>query len=111
MKTNNTFYSWIALKTQTEPSSTADKKILAFSSQYFKKEEKSFFALWKLTGAFALTAAVVLVVLINKNSSIQPGSALMSEAPEMILHYNDIELMADASRLSDADWARINGQK
>lgn len=111
MKTKNSFYSWLALKTQTEPAASVDSKILAFSSQYFQKEEKSFFAGWKLSGALALTTAAVVIILINKNPSTQPGPALMSEAPEMILHYNDIELMADASQLSDADWARINGQK
>ncbi len=111
MKTKNSFYSWLALKTQTEPSSSVDKKILAYSSQYMKNEDKSIIAVWKLSGALALTVAVVMVVMINKNPPSQPGSAIISEAPEMILNYNEIELMADASQLSDADWARINGQK
>lgn len=111
MKTKNSFYSWLALKTQTVPSAHVDSKILAYSSQYFQKEEKSFFNNWKLSGALSLTAAVVVVVMINKNQPAGSGPVIITEAPEMILHYNDMELMADASQLSDADWARIATQK
>lgn len=112
MKAKNSFYSWLALKTQIGPTATTDAKILAFSSQFLKGKKKSSFSNWKLSGSLALTAAVVLIVMINKNPSpMIPGPTLISEAPEMILHYRDIELMADASHLSDADWEKINGQK
>lgn len=104
----NTFYQWLSSRTRQEPTSNVDQKILAYSAEYFRPVEKNVFFSWKFSGAVALATVALLVVLVNKSPLQGPGNALISESPEMILNYNDIELMADASTLSDEDWARIN---
>jgi hypothetical protein len=117
MKSQHTFYSWMKLQSQKMPAENTDRKILAFSDQYFSQqkpaEEKSIFLNWKLSGFLTLATLAVVIVLMNKQPLIQKSSLVMMEndSPEMILNYKDIELMADASDLSEAEWARINSKR
>lgn len=107
MNSKNSFYSWLSLKTRKEPPLSVDKKILSYSSQYFKSEEKTAFLSWKISFATALASIALIIILMNRTPGT--GPALLTESPEMVLHYKDMELMADASNLTDEDWTHISG--
>lgn len=112
MKTN--FYSWLKSQTDKIPPSELDKNILFYSSQFFAEKaakEKTSFIHWKISGIAALASIALVLILINREGTPQPASTMITESPEMILNYNEIELMADAGALSEADWAKINGAK
>lgn len=118
MSNKYTFYGWMKNQGSIEPSAKVDKKILAYSAHYFAQNknsslEKNFFFNWKLSGFMTLATLAVVIVLMNRQPSLQKNQMTMidNESPEMILNYKDIELMADASDLSEAEWAVINGSK
>jgi hypothetical protein len=107
MNSDNSFYSWLSLKTRKGPPSSVDIKILSYSAQYFKSKEKTVFFNWKISVAAAFFSVALVILLINRTPGTRPD--LMTESPEMVLHYRDMELMADASNLTDEDWVHING--
>lgn len=112
----NNFYNWLRPLTEKAPSPAVDTKILAYSSQFFSSKEKEkvtvpFLFDWKISSIAVLASVALLVVLINKGTRPQPSLMMITESPEMVLNYNEIELMADASKLTEADWAKINGTK
>lgn len=110
MKTKTTFYSWLSENTRKQPSSKTDDKILSYAREVFKPEENPARLLnWKISGVAVFASIALVIILMNRTPVMQSGDMMLAESPEMILNYNEIELMADASQLSESDWAKING--
>lgn len=110
MKNNRTFYSWLSKATSRQPSSATDDKILAYAREAFKPEEKTMLLSWKISGIAAFASIALVITLMYRMPVVQTGDQMMAESPEMLLNYNEIELMADASQLSESDWEKINGR-
>lgn len=109
MKQQKTFYSWLSLATRKQPSQKTDDKILSYARETLKSEEKASLFNWKISGVAAFASIVLIITLMNRTPVKQTGDMMMAESPEMLLNYKEIELMADASQLSETDWAKING--
>jgi hypothetical protein len=107
------FYRWMKNNLSEQPSSTLDENILAMASKKLgSAQQSSSLAQWlkpSLTLAFGI--ALVIVINIYSNRQNEMAKAIITESPEMVLHYKDIELMADAGALSEEDWKKIEGIK
>ncbi|MDD4975242.1 MAG: hypothetical protein PHY93_12865 [Bacteriovorax sp.] len=107
---NEKFYSWMKSKIAHTPPARLDQKILMMANNKLNHRKKSF--RWMLpSGAFTASLVALISVSIYFNHHKNLNSLVLNEAPEMIFNYDKIELMADASSLSDDDWKKIEGTK
>lgn len=107
---DDSFYGHLKKETAVTTPPGIDERILLMAKKELSPSPK--YKIW-LMPATALAASLVLLLtgsmyLINKKK--QTDFVLM-EPSEMILNYDQIELMADASMLSDADWETIESVK
>ena len=104
------FYNWLKKNVNsTSPSPVLDKKILEIANA--KLEQKSHELWFYSLGSFASVVAIFLVgnLYLNQNSNVH--NFAFREAPEMISIYDNVELMADATKLSEQDWKQIEGKQ
>lgn len=102
------FYSWIKKRTTQSPPSSLDLKILSLARNEFRPVGKSF--RWTLPiNTIAASLIIFLAGSIYFQQQINNDNIVLNESLEMILNYDSIELMADASQLSEEDWRNIEG--
>ena len=109
-KKNDFFYRWFKNITEQSPPKLLDQKILIFSKEELNHSKKSIH--WIMPTS-AISFCLILFVVGNTYFLHQKNLNMLflSEAPEMILNYDNIELMADASELNADDWKKIEGSK
>lgn len=110
MKNNiDLFYRRMKENLTESPSAEIDNKILTMASKKLKPDvEPSLLSQWlKPSLAIAFSVALVIIINIKSNNRNNTNKLLLTESPEMVLNYKDIELMADAGALSEEDWKRI----
>lgn len=115
MKKNSAhFYLWIKNKTLISPSDELDAKILGIAKEKLSPSKKSaFFFGWQMKGILATFILLFMSYQINHQMNFErdSGKLVINESPEMIMNYSSIELMAEASSLSEEDWAKIERSK
>ncbi len=109
------FFEWIKKETSLTPSSQLDQKILKKVHALFPSEQK-FYNLkkWLNPGvAFALSLTFIFILNNKFHYQLLRNDQLLSlsESPEMILNYKDIELMAAVGNLSEQDWKKIEANQ
>ncbi len=82
------------------PSASLDEAILARARKELNPQ-MSFWSKWILP-AGGLVAASLLVFWLSIPSKIRPE---IVEAPELLEHYDEIELMVETSQWTEDDWA------
>ena len=106
---NDSFYEHLKIKLNQNTPKSLDQKILIIAKKELKDTNKSFN--W-IIPTFVTSVCLILFLIdfpyLFKQKS---DSFVLTESPEMILNYNNIELMADASQLSGAEWEKIEGSK
>lgn len=109
--TNNIdfFYRKMKEKLSVEPSIEVDQKILEMASRKLGANEKTFSWSVFLKPSLVLAGSALLITVINikshKHNDLE--KLVINEPAEMVLNYNNIELMADAGSLSEEDWKKI----
>jgi quinol-cytochrome oxidoreductase complex cytochrome b subunit len=107
---NDSFYGQLKIKINQTPPKSLDQKILMIAKKELNDNKKSFD--WMMTTILASACIIVFLVgypyLMNRKPH---DSYVFTEAPEMILNYNNRELMADATKLNASDWEKIEGSK
>lgn len=109
-KQNEKFYGWMKKSTTLSVPSTLDDKILSLAQAEFRPHKKSLN--WALPLSAVAASFIIFLagsIYLKQQSSI--NELAFNESPEMILNYDNIELMADASLLSDEDWKNIEGME
>ena len=107
---NQDFYQWLKPKLDKKPSATLDQRILLMASQKMQVQTASHRSRWTISLGFVLATAIIIFSVNSKfNQQKDLNKLVLNETPDMILNYENIELMADSAKLSDADWDRIEG--
>jgi hypothetical protein len=87
-----------------------DQKILLIAKKKMAKDKVA--KPWiVLTSAIAACLIIFLTSNTYINQQKKMSSIVMTEAPEMILNFDQIELMADSSGLSESEWQKVEGSK
>jgi hypothetical protein len=102
---NNNFKNWIAPKIQKKTSSNLDARIFK-QAESLMIHEKNYFNLGLSVAAFAMFA--ILILNVGRLEKKEMNTLSYIESPDLITHYNEIELMANADQLDDSDWNNIN---
>lgn len=105
-KNDGFFYHWIKKQTTQVPPKYLDEKISSMAREKLiplKKDSK--IIRWQLSGAFATVAILFFTIMASQKNEMN------NESAEMIMNYNTIELMSEASSLSEEEWAQIEGVK
>ena len=108
---NDNFYSCLKGRGAQVPPASLDQKILMIAKKELKHSRKSFN--WIIPTS-VVTGCLIIFFTYSTYSNQQKNLnkyVLLNEAPEMILNYDKIELMADSSQLSDDDWKKVEGRK
>lgn len=107
------FYRWMKNNLSEKPSSQLDKNILAMAEKELGSGAQSSSSTQWLKPGLTLAFGITLVIVVNiyTNRRYESGKTIITESPEMVLHYKEIELMADAGALSEEDWKKIEGTK
>lgn len=103
------FYNWLREKhTTSQFPSLLDDKILKLAQDHLRK--KSQYKLWVLPVSASATLFVIIFFSnFYFNQEKNKSNFGLIESPEMVLLYENIELMADATKLSDSEWKKIEG--
>ncbi|MDO9181897.1 MAG: hypothetical protein Q7U04_05795 [Bacteriovorax sp.] len=110
MKKDNNFYQWAKTKTSFPPTKVIDYKISLMAREHLASPKSNIFSRWlPITLSLAATALVILTFNIYNSKKID--SQAFTESPEMLLNFKRIELMADASELSEVEWKKIEGNQ
>jgi len=106
------FYRWMKQNLSTPPSQAVDQNILNMASKKLgSAKQSSILSRW-LKPSLTLAFGVALVLVVNSTRQRNElGKLIITESPEMVLHYKDIELMSEAGALSEEDWKKIEGNK
>lgn len=106
---NNSLYRKMKGVLSVFPDKEIDEKILAMASCELKKNSDNSHVFQWLRPGLAMAFGVVLITVVNvKYYRPREISKLeVIDPPEMVLNYKNIELMADAGKLSEEDWERI----
>ena len=104
------FYQWLKANTnKSSPSSLLDEKILKLAEFKFEKKFNNF---WVFSfGSWTSVIAIFFIgnLYLNTNKSLR--SLTLTDSPEMISIYDNVELMTEATRLSEQDWKKIEGSQ
>ena len=107
---NDSFFRQLKIKINQIPPKSLDQKILMIAKKELNESKNSFD--WMMTTIVTSACIIVFVVgypyLINRKPL---DSYVFKEAPEMILNFKNIELMADATKLNSSDWEKIEDSK
>jgi hypothetical protein len=107
---NLNFYSWLKPKITHSPPLTLDEKILMMAQIELNHSKKSLS--WFIPiSAFAAATIIFIAGNIYFTQQKTINKLVLYEVPELILNYDKIEMMADASQLSADEWTKIEGQK
>ena len=111
--THDPFYKWAKKLTTIAPEDHIDQKILSMAAlKLIPLKRKSVFSKWLKPGLIATcTISFMIIVGLRINKQSEMSLLSMNDSPEMILNYKSIELMADAGKLSEEDWIKIEGKK
>lgn len=99
----NKFYEWLKERTTFVPSMRLDDKILSHAEVELKTKSQNKTVWWAVITTTVL-ASLIIYVEINHNKNDQVA---VDESFEMILNYNNLELMAEAGNLTDAEWKKL----
>ena len=113
MKTNH-FFSWLKTRLEITPEKKLDQLILNEAKIKFKSQTNSLQLLWTTPSKLILASSAVLIIgfIYNQKYSLDKShQVVLSESPDMLMNFDSIELMADAAKLSDAEWEKINDHK
>lgn len=103
------FFKWLKQNTTAQPHTDIDQSILLMAERKLNQiaghKRQNFFHFLGFSSSLLL-----LVVSINVLTNTKSNTLSLIEPPEMIMNYNFIELMAEASVLSDEDWNAIEGK-
>ena len=113
MKSTN-FFSWLKARLEITPEKKLDQLILSEAKLKFNSQTNSLHLLWATPSKFILASSVFLMIgyVYNQKYSLEkPNQVVLSESPDMLMNYDSIELMADAAKLTDAQWDKIYDTK
>jgi hypothetical protein len=103
------FKNWLKNNLTVVPKKELSEKIMNLAEKNLSKEaitnENKGDYFWKLSMSMAMIA-IVFSMTFNKKINHE-NTSFIAESQELILNYQDMELMADASTLSDDDWKKI----
>lgn len=108
---NEKFFSLIKPFTEEAPASTTDHKILSVARERFNSQKHTLLPIWKISGLAVVASIVFILIFFRSGSTPYNDSVAINESLEMILNYNEIELMAESSALSESDWNHLNKVK
>lgn len=110
---NNLFYRWMKKNLSVSTSLSLDEKIMSMASKKLNSSIKlnALNQWWKPGLALALGISLVIVVNIKNKRHSEIENYTISESPEMLMHYKDIELMSNVGEFSEEDWGKIEGAK
>ncbi|MBC7715114.1 MAG: hypothetical protein H7177_17345, partial [Rhizobacter sp.] len=102
------FYLWIKDHTTENPSRELDAKIKAMAHKHLTATYEPKGLSWKFISLPLGLAAVVAVIINVRVKQQDELTAMALKMPvEMILNYNEMELMADSAILTDNDWDEV----
>ncbi len=108
--TYDIFYKSLREKLIQGPPKSLDQKILLLASEKLQSHKNH--AEWLyLASGFTTCLIVFLTISGYFNHQQNFNKQVINESPEMILNFNSIEMMADASVLSENEWKKIEGTK
>ncbi|MGZ3856285.1 MAG: hypothetical protein ACXVKO_08520 [Bacteriovorax sp.] len=112
-KSDITFFQWMKKNTTKSPPRELDERILTLAHEKLgTSKSSSSKTKLILSGITVMASFALLLMLTSKNIKQKEISVYaLSESPEMILNYSSIELMAEASALTDEDWHKIEGSR
>ena len=104
MSSSRNFFNWLKSSTLVNPSRRVDQKIYQLVST-----ESTNISLFSYSRYFiistALAAGLILVFTSSHLSNIQGHP--ISESPELLAYYDQVELMSQAAQLSEKEWEMI----
>ncbi len=102
------FDQWLKEKLIKNPSTELDEKILRAARTELKGSDKMN---WRMPLIGALAASVFTIWLMNQTMTISQITKMeLSEPTEMIMQYEDIELMVESSEWTEEEWVAILAQ-
>ncbi len=104
----NDFFQWLKKETQIAPPASLDQKIIILAKKGIHLENNQTFFPRKIFLYTSILCSFSLLFLILSKSTIPKLNSSLMENPEMYLHYEDIELMVEASELNANDWELIS---
>jgi hypothetical protein len=108
MSSPKLFFKWLKNETLSLPRKQVDQKILEYAHGRVAKEKTfTFNKLLIIPSAIALGLVFFLTTTQLNKINQHP----ISESPELIAYYDQIELMNQASSLSDEEWDLIIKEK
>ena len=113
MKTIN-FFSWLKVHLEITPEKKLDQLILNEAKLKLTSQTNSLHLLWAAPSKliFACSAVLIIGFIYNQQNGLDKShQVVLSESPDMLMNFDSIELMADAAKLSDAEWDKIYDHK
>lgn len=106
------FKNWLRINIEIEPREQVNKNILNEASLLLGIKQKTNTFFRPVTISVLSILIIISFIVIEKRDRSQfigmnKQRNLEDESIEMLLNYNQIELMADASSLDENDWKRI----
>jgi len=109
----DSFFEWAKKELTESPSREVDQKILNMALDKLEKPEQGYNFFNFLKPAFAIAISLVFVLVINYKINHPQTNDIVSieDSAEMILQYENIELMAATQSLTEDEWRDIEGVK
>jgi protein-tyrosine-phosphatase len=104
MSSPKSFFHWLKKETLASPSNKIDQNILELARAQNATNNPFHFSKYLLaTSAIAAS----LIVLFTSSHLNKINQHPLSESPELLQYYDQVELMNQASELSDQEWDKI----
>ncbi len=104
MSSPKNFFHWLKKQTLSSPPKTIDQSILEFAKTNNVANKPFYFSKYLILSSALAASIVLLFTTSNLNKINQPP---LSESPELLAYYDQIELMNQASQLTDNEWDMI----
>jgi hypothetical protein len=99
------FYHWMKEQITLEPTRELDQRIRNMAHEHLVESHFQISNNWKLITVSISFAAVLSTLIVVSMKNQNEVITLATGGPsEMILNYNEMELMADSAILTDRDW-------
>jgi hypothetical protein len=104
LSTPKNFFHWLKNETITSPARKVDQSIVDLANNSIVDKKPVYFSKYLIVSS-ALVASLIL--LFNTTNLNKINQHPFSESPELLAYYDQIELMSQASGLSDNEWESI----
>lgn len=90
---------------EVSPGRHLDQMVLNNSAQFFPEKENEWIKVLMPVMMFCLALVIIGKISIQNDNNM--NFAKTNDSLELITHYDEIELMADASVLTDKEWEKL----